>query len=108
MRIQHQQIQPVFPFDFMKGGKQHSVRDKSHHGPRRKVRDSYQRLSDHLFRFIIGMDTGQDHAVRACSVIQCKFQQLFGFRHSLTVKDLDYPEITLGERILYKYLTVFT
>ena len=46
-------------------GQQHATEVDAHHLPRREIRDRDQGLSDQLFRLIVSVNTGEDHAIRA-------------------------------------------
>ena len=63
-------------------GQQHAAGVDAHHLPRREIRDRDQGLSDQLFRLIVSVNTGENDAVRACSVIQDELQKLLGLRNS--------------------------
>ena len=79
--------------------KEHAAGVDSHHGSRRQIRDGNQGLADQLFRLIVSMNTGEDHAVCACSVIQDKLQELLGLRNGRAFFHLYRPEIGLAEGV---------
>ena len=80
-------------------GQQHAAGVDAHHLPRREIRDRDQGLSDQLFRLIVSVNTGENDAVRACSVIQDELQELLGLRNCGAFFHLDCPEVGLAEGV---------
>ena len=97
MVIHHQQIQLLLAILFAHSRQQHTAGINSHHGSRRKIRNRNQRLANQLFRLVEHMNTAQNGAVCAGSVIQCKLQQLLALRNSNALLDLNCSEIRLAE-----------
>ena len=81
------------------GGQKHAAGVDSHHGSRREIRDGDQCLADQLFRLIVSVNTGKDHAVCAGSIVQDELQELLGLRNCLAGFYLHRPEIGLAEGV---------
>ena len=83
----------------MHGGDEHTAGVDAHHGPRREVRDGDAGLAHERFRLVIGMDAGENHAIRTRAVIERELEQLLRLLHGLARLDLHSAEIGLGERL---------
>ena len=99
MRIDHEQVQPFFPVFVVHGGDEHTAGVDAHHGPRREVRDGDAGLAHERFRLVIGMDAGENHAIRTRAVIERELEQLLRLLHGLARLDLHSAEIGLTERV---------
>ena len=99
VRIDHEQVQPLLVVFVVHGGNQHAAGVDAHHGPRREVDDGNAGLAHELFRLVIGVNAGENHAVRAGAVIERELQELLRLMHSLTRLDLHGAEIGLAERV---------
>lgn len=99
MGIDHEQVQLFLAVFVVHGGDQHAAGLDAHHGPRREVRDGDAGLAHERFRLVIGMNAGEDHAVRAGAVVECELQELLRLLHGLARLDLHSAEIGLGERL---------
>ena len=63
-------MQLFFAVFVMHGGDEHTAGVDAHHGPGREVRDGDAGLAHQLLRLIIFVDAGEDHPIRAGSVVQ--------------------------------------
>ena len=52
------------------GGDQHTAGLDAHHGSRRQIGDCQQGLANQLFRLVIGVNSAENGALRAGSVVQ--------------------------------------
>lgn len=70
MRVYHEQMQLFFVSLVMYGGDKHTAGFNAHHRSRREVDDSDAGLADKLFRLIVRVNSGENRAVCACSVVE--------------------------------------
>ena len=99
MTVYHEEVKLLFPFFFMNGREEHTAGVDAHHLPWRKVYDGNQRLSYQFFRFIVGMNAGENDAVFSCAVVQSELQELLALGHCFAGLDFDSAEIRLAEGI---------
>ena len=80
MVIHHQEVQLLFPIHVVDRAQQHAAGIHAHHLSWRQVGNGHQGLPDQLFRFIEGMDAGENRPVGACpsSRVNCRSFLLFG------------------------------
>ena len=70
MVIQHQKMEFFFSFFMMHGGNQHTAGLDAHHGSGRQIGDGEQGLAHQFFRLIISVNSAQNGAFYAGSVVQ--------------------------------------
>jgi len=92
-------MQLFFAVFVVHGRDQHAAGVDAHHGPRREVRDGDAGLAHERFRLVIGMDAGENHAIRTRAVIERELEQLLRLLHGLARLDLHGTEIGLAERV---------
>ena len=92
-------MQLFFAVFVMHGGDQHAAGVDAHHRAGRQVRDGDAGLADKLLRLIVGVDAGENGAVRAAAVVERELQQLLALLHRLARLDLNGAEIGLAERL---------
>ena len=97
--IHHQQVQLFLTVLVVDGGNQHAAGINAHHRARRQIGDGDAGLADQLFRRIVVVNTAQNHAIRAGSVVEHEFQELLALLHSFAGLDLHHAEIALGEGV---------
>ena len=86
--VHHQQVQLFLTVLVMDGGNQHAAGINAHHRARRQVGDGDAGLADQLFRRIVVVNTAQNHAIRAGSVVEHEFQELLALLHGFAGLDL--------------------
>ena len=70
MVVQHQQMELFLTLFMVHGGDQHTAGLDAHHGSGGQVGDGEQGLAHQLFRLVISVDTTQNGALCAGSVVQ--------------------------------------
>ena len=68
--VQHQKMEFFFSFFMMHGGNQHTAGLDAHHGSGGQIGDGHAGLANQLFRLVIGVDSAQNGALVARSVVQ--------------------------------------
>ena len=86
--INHQQVELLLALLLVDGGKEHTAGIDTHHRARRQVGDGDAGLADQLFRHIVVVNTAQNHAIRAGSVVEHEFQELLALLHGFAGLDL--------------------
>ena len=77
---------------------QHSLGINAHHLSRRQVHDCNHGLANQLLRLVILVNTAQNDAIFAFSVIQCELQELLALLHGFARQNLHRTEIRLCKR----------
>ena len=99
VRIYLQEVQLLSTLLAMDSAEQHTAGLNAHHLARRQVDNGNQGLAQQLFRLIEGMNTAQNSAVSASTIIQGKLQQLFALGHSNTILNLYSTEVRFAEGV---------
>lgn len=95
--VEHQKVQSLVTVLLVDSGDEHTLGVYAHHLARGEIDYRNAGLADKLLRLVILMDTAQNHAILALTVVHHKLQKLLGLGHCLAGEYLNGAEVGLGK-----------